>query len=113
MTAIITRDELRTLTPSVFATTPWEGMSHSYSFIPTAEVLDMMADQGFRVTSARQSRTRIQGKATFTRHMLRLRHDSFLATAARCPRWCWSTATTAPPPTASSAACSAWSARTG
>ena len=38
---ILTRDDLRTLTPSVFATTPWEGMSPSYRFIPTADVLDL------------------------------------------------------------------------
>ncbi|WP_435008042.1 DUF932 domain-containing protein [Tundrisphaera lichenicola] len=75
---ILSRDSLRTLTPSVFASTPWQGMSDSYRFIPTSEVLDMMSEQGFRVTSARQSRSRIEGKAPFTRHMLRLRHDSFL-----------------------------------
>lgn len=78
MTAIITRDQLRTLTPSVFATTPWEGMSQSYKFIPTAEVLDLLEDQGFKVTSARQSRSRIEGKAPFTRHLLRLRHESVM-----------------------------------
>ena len=38
----------------------------------------MMTDQGFRVTSARQSRSRIEGKAPFTRHLLRLHHESFL-----------------------------------
>jgi hypothetical protein len=85
MTATITRDQLRTLTPSVFATTPWEGMSDSYRFIPTADVLDMMADQGFRVTSARQSRSRIEGKGDFTRHMLRLRHDNFLDDLGEVP----------------------------
>ena len=85
MTATMTRDDLRTLTPSVFATTPWEGMSPSYRFIPTADVLDLLKDQGFRVTSARQSRTRIPGKAPFTRHMLRLRHESFHGTEGEVP----------------------------
>ena len=85
MTAIITRDHLRTLTPSVFATTPWEGMSPSYRFIPTEEVLDLLEDQGFRITAARQSRTRIPGKADFTRHMLRLRHESFTGTEGEVP----------------------------
>ena len=85
MTGIISRDQLRTLTPSVFATTPWEGMSESYRFIPTADVLDSLENQGFRVTSARQSRTRIPGKADFTRHMLRLRHESFTGTEGEVP----------------------------
>lgn len=75
---ILDRDTLRTLTPSVFASTPWQGMSESYRFIPTSDVLDLLEDQGFRVTSARQSRTRIEGKGDSTRHMLRLRHESVL-----------------------------------
>src|SRR3954469_20490701 len=78
MTSIISRDQLRSSVPSIFATTPWEGMSDSYRFIPTSDVLDLLEDQGFRVTSARQSRSRIEGKAPFTRHMLRLRHESHL-----------------------------------
>ena len=77
-TQILTRDDLRQIAPSVFATTPWEGMSDSYRFIPTADVLEMMTDQGFRVTSARQSRSRIEGKGNFTRHLLRLRHESVM-----------------------------------
>ena len=77
-TPVLDRDTLRSVAPSVFASTPWQGMSGSYRFIPTSEVLDMMSEQGFRVTSARQSRSRVEGKGDFTRHMLRLRHDSFL-----------------------------------
>ncbi|QEH36572.1 hypothetical protein OJF2_51560 [Aquisphaera giovannonii] len=85
MTSTLSRDDLRTLTPSVFAATPWQGMSESYRFIPTADVLDLLEGQGFRVTSARQSRSRIEGKADFTRHMLRLRHDSFLDASDEVP----------------------------
>ncbi len=84
-TAILSRDDLRTVAPSVFASTPWEGMSDSYRFIPTADVLDMMTDQGFRVTSARQSRSRIEGKGNFTRHMLRLRHESVMDARSEVP----------------------------
>ena len=82
---ILTRETLRRTVPSVFATTPWEGMSPSYRFIPTADVLDLLEDQGFRVTSARQSRTRIPGKAPYTRHMLRFRHESFSGTEGEVP----------------------------
>ena len=85
MTSILTRDDLRSLTPSVFASSPWEGMSPSYRFIPTADVLDLLEDQGFRVTSARQSRSRIEGKAPFTRHMLRLRHESVMDARVEVP----------------------------
>ncbi len=78
MTSIITRDQLRNSVPSLFAATPWEGMSATYRFIPSIDVLDRMEEQGFRVTMAKQSRSRIPGKAPFTRHMLRLRHESHL-----------------------------------
>jgi hypothetical protein len=44
LTPIITRDHLRTLTPSVFATTPWEGMSPRFRHIPTHEALDILDD---------------------------------------------------------------------
>ena len=80
-TAILTRDDLRTLTPSVFATTPWDRVSTNYRFVPTIEVLGMMEDQGFHPVMAKQSRTRIEGKAPFTKHMIRLRHRDHLATA--------------------------------
>jgi hypothetical protein len=78
-TAILTRDDLHRLTPSVFASQPWDGTSPaSYRFIPTADILDLMDEEGFRVTTAKQSRSRIEGKAPFTRHMLRLRHVDHL-----------------------------------
>lgn len=76
--SILTTDDIRQSAPSIFASRPWEGMSSNYRFIPTGDVLDRMAVQGFRVTKAVQSRSRIPGKASFTRHMLRLRHVDFL-----------------------------------
>jgi hypothetical protein len=84
-TPVLDRDTLRRTAPSVFASSPWQGMSESYLFIPTADVLDLLEDQGFRVTSARPSRSRTEGKADFTRHMLRLCHDSFLDAREEVP----------------------------
>jgi Domain of unknown function (DUF932) len=40
----------------------------------------MMAEQGFHPVMAKQSRTRIEGKAPFTKHLLRLRHRDHLGT---------------------------------
>ncbi|HZW30516.1 MAG TPA: DUF932 domain-containing protein [Isosphaeraceae bacterium] len=72
-------DQIRAAAPSVFAERPWDGTRpDTYRFVPTHEVLELMQDQGFRVTRAIQSRSRIEGKAGFTRHMLRLRHADFL-----------------------------------
>jgi Domain of unknown function (DUF932) len=78
MTQILTRDDLRTTCPSIFATAPWERMSEHYRMIPTSEVITILGERGFRPVEARQSRSRIPGKADYTRHMIRFRHDEFL-----------------------------------
>jgi hypothetical protein len=85
LNAILTNDDLRRIVPSAFATTPYDAMSKSYRFIPTSEVLDMMTGLGFSVVKASQSRTRIPGKKDFTRHMLRLRHSSFMGESGEVP----------------------------
>lgn len=76
-------DALRRVAPSIFAETPWHGnderrgMSERYGFVPTVQVIDAMRDAGLVPVYARQSRTRIEGKSDFTRHMVRFRrHDA-------------------------------------
>ena len=83
---ILTEADLRAAAPSVFATTPWGGMSHRYKLVPTIDVVGMLADKGFRPTQAFQSRTRIEGKGDFTKHLVRFRHDDALVpTTAEVP----------------------------
>lgn len=73
-------DRLRQLAPSVFAARPWagdenhRGMSERYGYIPTIDILTAMRDEGFLPVAARQGKSRIEGKAQFTRHEIRLRH---------------------------------------
>jgi len=74
----ITLPRLRQITPSVFATEPWEQVSENYKFISTEEILTRLMDNGFAVVWARQSRTRIEGKEDHTKHMLRLQLRSDL-----------------------------------
>lgn len=87
MTAIITRSDLARLTPSVFASTPWEGMSPRFRHVNTAHVLDIMESIGFHPVRARQSKSRIDGKAPFTRHCIRLRQADHLGftVGEECP----------------------------
>ena len=73
----LTDDDIRRAAPSVFAATPWENMKERYKFIPTIEVVNMLRDQGFVATAASQSRSRIEGKGDFTKHLLRFRPASF------------------------------------
>ena len=75
---MLTNDHLCRLTPSVFASAPWERMSPRYRQIPTIEVVDMLRDRGFHPVKAMQSRCRIEGKEAFTKHLLRFRHADFV-----------------------------------
>jgi hypothetical protein len=71
--APLSNQALQAYAPSIFATTPWQGMSSRYTFIPTINVIDKMRSEGFQPVSAMQSRTRIEGKQEFTRHLIRFR----------------------------------------
>lgn len=70
---ILTEESLRSIVPSVFATRPWERMSSRYRFVPTIDVVRKMQDTGFYPVHAMQSRTRIEGKAGFVKHIIRFR----------------------------------------
>jgi len=48
-------------------------MSERYTFIPTIQIVDKMRGEGFQPVAATQSRTRIEGKSEFTKHMIRFR----------------------------------------
>jgi hypothetical protein len=75
-------ETLRRTVPSLFAETPHNSRSERYAYIPTVDVLHGLYNEGFRIFNASQSRTRIPGKADFTKHMLRLRHESHIGRAA-------------------------------
>lgn len=70
----LSNKQLLTLAPSIFAKHPWEGVSPRYTFIPTIGVVNALRESGFVPVRAAQSRTRIAGKAPFTKHMIRFRH---------------------------------------
>lgn len=78
MQTTLTNNDLRHLTPSVFAASPWQRMSERYRFVPTIDVVDMLREQGFSPVRAQQSRSRIEGKGAFTKHMIRFRHADYL-----------------------------------
>jgi len=66
--------QLRQLTPSAFATGKHESRSDRYTYIPTSAVIDGLRANGFVPTFAKQGRSRIAGKAEFTKHLLRFRY---------------------------------------
>lgn len=76
----LTDDQIARVAPSVFATESHESRSHRYAMIPTSAVLDGLRREGFAPFMAGQSRSRVEGKSEFTKHMLRLRHVDALST---------------------------------
>lgn len=72
----LSNDQIRRAAPSVFATEAYHAMSDRYAFIPTSNVVDAMRREGFVPVQASQSRTRIEGKREFTKHMIRFRMES-------------------------------------
>jgi hypothetical protein len=67
-------NQLRRIAPSIFAEHPHESRTERYGYIPTITVLDGLRREGFEPFMVAQSGSRTEGKADFTKHMLRLRH---------------------------------------
>lgn len=69
----LTEDELRKVAPSIFATSAHESRSERFQPIPTIDVLRGLMAEGFMPVGAKQSRSRDEGKADFTKHLIRMR----------------------------------------
>lgn len=69
---------LRHIAPSIFAEGAHDSRSSRYTHIPTSQVLTGLRREGFQPFMAAQGGTRIEGKADFTKHMLRLRHPDMV-----------------------------------
>lgn len=69
----LTEEELFKVAPSIFATTAHESRSERFAPIPTIEITRELAKHGYGVVGAKQSLTRVEGKAPYTKHLLRIR----------------------------------------
>ena len=69
----MTEDAMRRIAPSIFAETAHESRSARYTYIPTIEILRGLMREGFQPMAVAQGRTRVEGKAEFTKHMIKLR----------------------------------------
>ena len=69
----MTEDEMRLLAPSIFATMASESRSERFQPIPTIEILRGLQKEGFMPVGVKQSASRIEGKAAFTKHLIRMR----------------------------------------
>ncbi|MCW5660086.1 MAG: DUF945 domain-containing protein [Burkholderiaceae bacterium] len=70
----LTEDQMRAAAPSVFAEGKHESRSERYTYIPTIDVLRGLRKEGFEPFMVAQGASRVEGKAEFTKHMIRMRH---------------------------------------
>ena len=71
----LAEDQMRSAAPSVFAAGKHDSRSERYTYIPTIDVLRGLRKEGFEAFMVAQGRCRIEGKAEFTKHMIRLRRS--------------------------------------
>jgi len=72
-TVAMTNDQIMLNAPSVFATAPHNEVSARYGFMPTIEVVDALASEGWQVVDATQKNVRTVSKRLLTTHLLRFR----------------------------------------
>ena len=70
----LAEDQMRRAAPSIFAAGKHGSRSERYTYIPTIDVLRGLRKEGFEPFMVAQSKSRIEGKTEFTKHMIRMRH---------------------------------------
>ncbi len=70
----LTNEQIMRAAPSAFAVDKHESRSERYAYIPTSEIIDGLRENGFVPMFAKQGRSRVPGKAEFTKHLIRFRH---------------------------------------
>ena len=70
----LSEDQMRAAAPSIFAEGKHASRSERYTYIPTIEVLRGLKREGFEPFMVAQGASRVEGKAEYTKHMIRMRH---------------------------------------
>jgi hypothetical protein len=70
--APLSEDQMRGAAPSVFAEGKHASRSERYTYIPTIDVLRGLRKEGFEPFMVAQGQSRVEGKAEFTKHMIRI-----------------------------------------
>ena len=68
----LTEDQMRATAPSVFAEGKHASRSERFTYIPTIDVLRGLRKEGFEPFMVAQGASRIEGKAPYTKHMIRI-----------------------------------------
>lgn len=78
----LTEQTIRTFAPSAFAEAPAADRSARYAFIKSIDIIRGMQSNGFEVVRAAESRTRVEHRAGFTKHMIVFRHRDHMGYGA-------------------------------
>ena len=78
--APLSEDQMRGAAPSVFAEGKHASRSERYTYIPTIDALRGLRKEGFEPFMVAQGQSRVEGKAEFTKHMIRMRHAGHVST---------------------------------
>jgi Domain of unknown function (DUF932) len=70
--APLSEDQMRRAAPSIFAEGKHASRSERYTYIPTIDVLRGLRKEGFEPFMVAQGASRVEGKADFTKHMVRI-----------------------------------------
>lgn len=66
-------DDIRDVTPAVFANEPHPNMMGQYAFVPTHKIIAALLDDGYAISRADQQRTKEQYSAEAGKHIICLR----------------------------------------
>jgi hypothetical protein len=84
-TSPLSNDQIGHYAPSVMASEAHHSRGERYAFIPTIQVIDGLRAEGFEPYEIRQTKTRDADKREHTKHMVRMRHLSSIATSEEVP----------------------------
>lgn len=71
---MLTLDQVRVKTPSVFALAAKEGVSDRYTFVPTYQVLESFMSRGWEIDRALEVNTRTENNRNFQKHAVTMLH---------------------------------------
>jgi len=72
----LTDQNLMRLAPSIFADNPFHEVSSRYTFIPTIQVVNLLRQEGWFPTQARESQVRLEDKQGFQKHIIRFNREN-------------------------------------
>ena len=71
LSRVLSRDDLVRVAPSIFAESARPGVSSRYSFVSTAQVVEVLDAEGWSPVLARQQAVRLEGRQGFQLHEVR------------------------------------------